>query len=89
MKKLLIICLVIFLLFSVSACANETSNSPANTSTIGQVDDSKIEQEKMINESRPIVEGFMNAFMSLNLKDMAEHTNAVIDYTEVEYLSLD
>jgi len=89
MKKLLIICLVVFLLFSVSACANETSNSPTNTSTIDQVDDSKIELEKMINESRPIVEGFMNAFMSLNLKNMAEHTNAKIDYTQMEYLSLD
>lgn len=46
-------------------------------------------EEKLKSEARPVVEGFMNEFLVLDLKGMAEHTNANIDYSEMTYLSLD
>ena len=46
-------------------------------------------EEKLKNEAMSAVEGFMDEFLVLNLKGMAEHTNANIDYSEMTYLSLD
>lgn len=46
-------------------------------------------EDKLKNEAVSTVEGFMDEFLVLNLKGMAEHTNANIDYSEMTYLSLD
>ncbi len=46
-------------------------------------------EEKLKSEARPTVEAFMDAFLELNLKEMAEQTTTEVNYSEMTYLSLD
>ena len=46
-------------------------------------------EEKAKNEAQKVVEGLMDKFLVLDLKGMASYTDADIDYTQMQYLSLD
>ena len=46
-------------------------------------------EDKAKKEAQKVVEGFMDSFLVLDLKGMASYTDADIDYSQMEYLSLD
>lgn len=46
-------------------------------------------EEKTKREAEAVVSGFMDEFCVLNLKNMIEYTDAEVDYTQMQYLSLD
>ena len=52
-------------------------------------EDKEDTDSKLIAEAQPVVDEYMNAFCVLDIKGMAEATDADIDYTQLEYLSLD
>lgn len=93
-KKTISIIMLLLMLLAFVACNEDDDDDKDQDQSQSQSQPQNQTQPQnndaaTIQEAQVVVDAFMSAFCRLDLKAMVEETDAQVDYTQMEFLSLD